>query len=119
MTTTLKRPRFGRQIIAPLYRGTEATLVHIESEVGREHCYDVRLGVNLDPNCAGYACSAEDDPVVLVVVHATVPAEEWEHTARLLGLLHQRHATPSGLSSDGATLWQTDLDMSQMPWRRS
>ncbi len=118
MTATLKRPRFGRQVVAARYNGTEATLVHIDSEVGQEHCYDVRLGVNLHPNCAGYAFSAEDDPVVLVVVHAMVPAEEWEHTARLLGIMHERHATPCGLSTDGATLWQTDLSMAQMPWRR-
>jgi hypothetical protein len=115
----MKRPRFGIQVIAPIYNGIEATLVHIDSEVGLEHCYDVRLGVNMHPNSAGCAMSAEDDPVVLVIVHAMVPAEEWEHTVRLLGILHERHATPSGLANSGATLWQTDLHMSQMPWGRS
>jgi hypothetical protein len=119
VTTTSLRPHFGHHVIAPYYNGKEATLVHTDSEVGLKHCYDVRIGVNLDPASAGFAMSAEDDPVVLVVVHAMVPADEWEHTARLLGSLHKRHAKPCGLTRDGATAWQTDLYMSQMPWGRS
>jgi hypothetical protein len=120
MTTAIQPTRFGRRILPPFHNGTMGTLVPIESETGRQHCYDVRLGVNLDPDCAGYAMSAEDDPVILVVVHAAVPVEEWERTARVLGELHQRHAVaPSGLSTDGATLWQSTLSMSQTPWGRS
>lgn len=109
-TTATVQPRMFRNIVPPLTPGVITTLAPIESEFGREHCLDVRLGVGIDPTLAGYALSVEDDPVVLIIINAMAPYQEWEPAVRALSFHHRRAPKPLlGITDDGVTSWQTSL----------
>lgn len=112
--TTIPRPTVWRTVDLLEHGRRPVHHVPLDSEVGRRNTYDVRLGVGFAPDIAGAVLSFEDDPVILVVVNATIPARFWEAVAEVIGQFHQRNERAEAeLSPQGGTYWSTWAAMPQ------